>query len=263
MKPVKNILVAVPASARYQSVVQYAVGMAHDLYTKLTIALTYSRTPVMAGDDDETTRQREYVRTSFEELHEQMVQDTTVAYQLISLDGPLDQAILAAGPTYRPDLVITAADEQLPLVDLVQQVPYHLLLVPLTATYQTIKRVGLAYDTKLLPCPQPVEFADQFAEAYGANVEVVEFGTAKALASPESNRNNEALEALLADITHRFHFTLGEGTADDIKHYVDHYHPQVLVVLARRHLPYDVSPLERHTVTVAKVSPVPILVLKQ
>ncbi|MGB3779718.1 MAG: universal stress protein [Tunicatimonas sp.] len=263
MKAISNILVAVPASVRYQSVVQYAIGLAHDLRAKLTIALTYRRVPVTAGEDDpETAHQKEYVSASFQQLRKQLFHDAHVSYQLITLDGPLGEAIQAACPTYHPDLVVTAADEQLPLHDLVQQVLSPLLLVPLTANYCAIKRVGLAYAASPLSRTEPIELIDQLAKSYGATVEVVAFGTAKKLASHATNRANVALESLLENVTHRFHFTLGEGTADDMKHYVDHYHPQVLVILARRQLPYDVSPLERHTVTVAKVSPVPVLVLK-
>lgn len=262
MNAINNILVAVPASPRYQPIVQYAIGMAHDLHATLTIALTYCRGPAASKGTDETAHQKAYVRTSFQQLRERLLRDTSVNYRSVSLDGPIDQAILAAGPTYHPDLVITAADEQLPLQDIVRRIPYHLLLVPLTATYCPVKRVGLAYDTAPLSEPEPINFVDQFAQSYGADVEVVEFGTAKGLTSRETNQNNVALTSLLADVTHRFHFTLGEGTADEMRHYVDHYHPHVLVVLARRQLPYGVSPLERHTVAVAQVSSVPLLVLR-
>ena len=262
MKVINTILVAVPASPQYQSVVQYAIGMAQDVHAKLTIALVYTHISAMAGDKDETAHQKAYVQSSFQQLREQLLDDPAVDYRSISLDGPLDQAVLAAGPTYRSDLVISAADEQLPLPDLVQHVPYPLLLVPPATTYRPFKRIALAYDTVPLSTSEPIDFVDQLAQTYGADVEVVEFGTAKTLASPEVNRNNVALESLLADVTHRFHFTLGEGTVDEMKHYVDRCHPHVLVVLARRQLPYNVSPLERHTVTVAKISSVPVLVLK-
>jgi nucleotide-binding universal stress UspA family protein len=178
------------------------------------------------------------------------------------MDGPLCEAILAAGPTYHPDLVITAVNQPRSLADLVQRVPYPLLLVPPEITYCPIERVGLAYDPTPPYRSESIAFIDQLAQTCGAEVEVLELGTAKQLASQATNQANVSLESFLRNVTHRFHYTLGEGTADEMKHYAEEYHPHVLVVLARQYLPYDVDPLERHTVAIAKNSPVPVLVLK-
>ncbi len=263
MKAIHNILVAVPAAANYQSVVQYAVKMAHELSAKLTVAFIYESLLV----DTEvhpihSSAEREQVRSGFEELKQRMLPESPVDYRLVSLDGPLSDAILAAGPTYHPDLVVTPADDSLPLPDIVQKIPYHLLLVPTEVQYHSLKRIALAYDASLLKDVEPINFIGQLAEIYEATVEIVEFGDTKNLASIFTNRANAELGFLLKDTTYRFHLTIGDGSVKGMEEYVRHHSPQVLVVLARRHLPTDVKPEERHSVGIARAAMVPILVLK-
>ncbi len=263
MKTIEKILVAVPTDPEYRSVVRYAIGMAQDLRAQLTVVLTYNWVPAHLGDSEvDAAYERACAKAGFEQFVAQTQQGTLPDYHLVSMDGPLCEAILAASPTYHPNLVITTTDQQHSLADLVQRIPDPLLLVPPGVPYRPIKRVGLAYDTTPGRRSDSVVFVDQLAQACGAEVEVLELGTANQLASQAANQANVALESLLESVTHRFHFSLGEGTADEMKHYVEEYHPHVLVVLARQQLPHDVDPRERHTVALAKVSPVPVLVLK-
>ncbi|MEM8965135.1 MAG: universal stress protein [Bacteroidota bacterium] len=263
MKPINNILVAVPASAEYRSVVQYAVKMAHDLSAKLTVAFVYE--PLLVNSHEHpvhSATEIEQVKEGFEQLKQQILPNDPVEYRMVTLDGPLSEAILAAGPNYLPDLVITAADSSMPLSDVVQKVSYHLLLVPPSAEYHPLKQIALAYNASLLENIEPINFVGHLAEAYQATVEIVEFGSTKELDFPMTNRSNVELGFLLKDVTYRFHLTIGDGSVQDMAQYVDNYSPNVLVVLARRQLPMNAKPEERHSVGIARTATVPILVLK-
>ena len=270
MDTIRNLLVAVPASAVYQPTVEYAIPMAQDLHVRLTIALVYTCNLALKGEKAQDmkglVRQKEYVRESFEQWRATL-QEAALEFRLVSVDGPLCEAILALAPTYQPDLIISAADPDLPLPHLIQTIPHHLLLVPLSARYSHIRHLRLAYDATPLPSPEPVHFINQLAKAYGANVEVVEVvepDRAKVPLFPSTLRANIELDFLFKDVAHRFHFASGGGDPiESIEHYTQQYPTDILVMLAYRQLPFQVPSADRHTVSAAKHTSIPLLILKK
>ncbi|WPP49791.1 universal stress protein [Catalinimonas niigatensis] len=266
MEIIKNIFVVVPASAEYQPTIQYAIRMAQDLDARLIIALVYTCNVELEGkepqDEVSLSHQKEYVKETFEQLKAKQLAHTSLDYKLVSVDGPFWKAILAAAPTYHPDLIITTAIQRLPLQELILQIPYHLLLVPIQTKYKPIHHLGLAFDANLIQNIEPVLFVSQLAKTYRADIEVLEFGHVNAVLSISSNRANVELDFLLKDVVHRFHLGDSEkAVVENIEHYIEEHPTDMLVMLAcPQVLAYNEK--EKNTVKIATNASVPVLVLK-
>nr|WKN34601.1 universal stress protein [Tunicatimonas sp. TK19036] len=268
MDSFKNILVAVPASETYQPTIQYAMRMAQDLQIKLTIVLVYTSNHELQGEEPEDKAalvcQKKYVQKCFGQLRMKQLANTSLGYRMVSIDGPLCEAMGATAPVYRPDLIISAADASLPLQQLVRTVSIPLLLVPLQIKYHSIRHIGLAYDTATLPPSETMSFVRRLAKVYRADVEVVEVDQDRRWISPFTKRANVELDFLLKDVAHRFHHAYSQDDAvESIEHYTQQYSPDVLVMLARRQLPFQDSPADRHTIKMAKQATRPVLILKK
>ncbi|MEQ9442995.1 MAG: universal stress protein [Cyclobacteriaceae bacterium] len=264
MNHIQNILVAVPASIAYQQVVHYAIQMAQDLQAKLTIALIYTSNLELRGEEpkDRLTlaRQKAYVQKSFEELRSHHLADASLEYRMVSIDGPLCDAILATASVYHPDLIVTAAEPHVPLQLLEQFIPYPLLLVPLGVTYHPVKHIGVAYDATARPRHEPIHFVSQLAQAYGADVEMVNFEEEE---TPlYTNRAKVELDFMLKDVAHRFHHACSDrNPVENIDLYTKKHPVDLLVVLSFKQMPGQLAASKLSTEKISEYATIPVLKL--
>lgn len=267
MKTIENLLVTVPASPAYQSTVAYAIAIAKELRVELTIALVYTCNNELIGQKvvDESTlfKQKNFAKENFRKWRRELEKES-LEFKLVSIDGPLVDAMFVATLTYHPDLVISTADPSLPIIDMKQRVSCHLLLVPPSFHYRDIQLVALAHDPNTLPNPKLIHFIGQLVSSSKATLEVVEFEPECDPTSPLSLRANAELDYLFRDIAHRFYLNdCHKDLAECISQYV-HGHSADMIVLAESlAFPHHLLPLTEPMTDVILSSEIPVMVLKR
>jgi len=266
MKPTEHLLLALPASENYPGIVDYAIQMADKLSATITVALIYTCNEELVGrvarSQVALQAQKQAAKNQFGQLRTQL-QQFGLDYKLVSIDGPFGNALLVASHSYHPDLIISVADQNLALKQIMEQVPNHLLLVPHNYRYRPIRMMGLAYNPKSLPNPQLINFISQFAKNNQATVEVIEFGQECLAKSPFSQRANAELDYLFRNITHRFYLDESQKQlADCISHYTQGHKVDIFMISGRPTRTFLTSELRRPLEPLVLQSNIPIMILK-
>ncbi|MGD1889257.1 MAG: universal stress protein [Cyclobacteriaceae bacterium] len=266
MKSIEHLLLAVPASGNYANSTSYAIRLAKKLSAKITVALVYTCNEELVGQivqsQNALQSQKQAAKTQFRQLGTQL-QEANLDYKLVSIDGPFSNALVVASHSYHPDLIITIADQNLELKQVIQQVPNHLLLIPSHYNYRPIRLVGLAHNPQLLPDPQLMNFISQFANEINTTVEVIEFGQECTTESPFSRRANAELDYLFRNITHRFYLEECQHELTEcISHYTDNHKVDMIMISGRNTQAFPAMGQYQPLIDVITESNVPVMILK-
>lgn len=137
-----------------------------------------------------------------------------------------------------------------------------LITVPPEATFNLLKKIGLACDFDNVVDSTPLDEIKMLVNDFNAELHVLNTGK-KEVFNPEIVFESGVLEEMLVPIKPNYHFITNQNTDEGIMNFVEKNHIDLLVVLPKRHDLLNKLIHKSHTKQLVLHSHVPVMALHQ
>lgn len=117
----------------------------------------------------------------------------------------------------------------------IRNIIWPIVVVPSGATFNGIKKIGFACDLKKIEEATPVGYLKNWAETFGARLDILNVDHNKDSFSPEVKEKTALLQSLLGEVKTGFFFINNEDVENGINEFAESNNVDLLLVVPRKH----------------------------
>ncbi len=244
-----TILVPMDFSDCSKNALDHALKIAKKMNAKLLLLHAYQmhtfHDGVLSPSSIERLEESKYKQTyeQFDQLKEGFPELGQVSHQFIIECAFTVDAIAAQLNNRKIDLVImgTKGAKGLKAMTIssntyvaLQSMTCPILVIPENADFIYPKNIALAADYKKIQQLSTLNPLLEIARFFGSKIHVLHFSKASHITQREAEEAKK-LGQYLRGILHRYYFSFGDETADDISEYMEKHEIQLLAIVPREH----------------------------
>jgi nucleotide-binding universal stress UspA family protein len=269
----KTIIVATDFSSAAYNAANYAADMAFSVKADLVllhvyrVPLAFSEVPIPVTEEEMRQHAEKSIHDLREEISRRINNQINVTVDVRS--GSFYDELKDACSQLNPYLVIlgsqgTTAAERLLFgshaVHAMKHLSWPLITVPQTATFSSIKKIGLASDLSNAEEPLPAEKIRILVNDLHARLHILNTAK-KGKFKPETIFESASLQKLLSSLSPEFHFIANDDIDEGIIDFAETNKIDLLVVIPHSHTLAEKLTRRSHTKQLVLHSKVPVMAI--
>jgi nucleotide-binding universal stress UspA family protein len=245
----KNILVPTDFSDAANNALEYAFNLAAATSASLTILNVY-HVPLPAGEFPMMLVSPHEILEKTNERLKELMAAARLVYQDkfeingISREGFAAEEIVAAAEELKADVVVmgtTGSNSTIGTLlgsitaEVMRRSKCPVLVIPAASRYKTVRQMVLAFDYTSRPGMRAIGLLKNYALVLQAELSILNVAEAGAGDNAKPTGTAVALDNLLSDIPHQFHFVEGSDIIRELARFIAEHNSDWLVVLPHPH----------------------------